>query len=443
MDFKKHDISNHEVCPWFDGDKIYPQRLHMHIRNQHDFISVVDTKRNYAYHFLYDVDKGYYEMLSDRECSLFIKSHLPEERRTSNHWGQVLKELNTDDAIDMSMMDSDESIINFKNGILNIKTNKLQPHSPNILSSVQIPCDFRPDLTLKDAPVFSGFLDDLTSGKDELKTILLEYMGAIISNVKGYKYKKLLILHGAGNTGKSQLRSLIMDLLGEQNCHSISLQQLNSRFGPAQISGKRFVGSGEVNSISLDDINTIKELTGGDAINAEFKGKDGFSFKFGGFLWFNCNVLPSFKGDQGEHVYERFIIVPCNNIIPKEKRDSTILDKMLAEKEAIVSVAVKHFQRTVAEHTFSEGPIIRAVRRDYQGINNSVHEFVDSQCIIGEGRTRRPVFYREYEAWAKDNHITNVLGKMAIALTLEQDYGLSPKRIQGEFYYPITVKKSA
>lgn len=257
----KHDLSNHEVTPWFDGDKIYPQRLYMHIRNEHDLVSVTDVRRNSAYHYLYDADMGYYKMLSERECSLFIKSHLPEEMRKATHWGQVLSELNTDDAVDMSKMDADESIINFRNGVLDISTGAIRPHSPEILSSVQIPCDFRPELTLTDAPVFSRFLNDITSGEEELKTILLEYMGSIMSNVKGYRYKKLIILHGLGNTGKSQLRELMMDLLGEHNCHSITLQQLNSRFGPAQIYGKRFVGSGEVKAISLNDVNTIKELT--------------------------------------------------------------------------------------------------------------------------------------------------------------------------------------
>ena len=436
----KHDISNHAVHPWFDGDKVYPQPLHVHIRDDHNFISVKDGNLGCTLYYLYDEDKGYYEQLND--CSFFIKSHLPEQIRKPAQWEQVLKELKTNDIqFDISQMNADESIINFKNGILDIQSGSIRPHTPRILSTVQIPCDYRPELTLKDAPNFSGFLDDITLGEEELKTIILEYMGAVISNVKGYKYKKLIIFNGAGNTGKSLLRELAFRLVGEQNCHSISMWQLNSRFGPAQIYGKRLVGSGELEAVNLNEINIIKELTGGDSLNAEFKGKDGFSFKYGGFLWFNCNQLPSFRGDQGEHVYERFIIVPCQNVIPVEKRDTHLYEKMLAEKEAIVSTAVKYFRKTVKQGYFTEGPIISAARRDYKYKTNSLFEFIDSQCVMGQGSTKRSFIFNTYKSWCRDNHIDNVLGKKEISLILERDFGMSLQKNQGEYYYPITVKK--
>lgn len=115
---------------------------------------------------------------------------------------------------------------------------------------------------------------------------------------------------------------------------------------------------------------------------------------------------------------------------------------MLDEKEAIVSTAVKYFQRTVEQgYRFSEGPIILAARRDYRGENNSLYEFFDSQCEIGQGSTKRSLVISAYKSWCQDHHIDNVLGKKDIALTLERDYGKIAKRIQGEYYYPITIKK--
>ncbi|MFQ9802377.1 MAG: hypothetical protein ACLR23_29660 [Clostridia bacterium] len=72
--------------------------------------------------------------------------------------------------------------------------------------------------------------------------LLLEYIGAILSNVKGWRFKKLLILVGAGNTGKTQLRELTMNLLGRENCISIDMKKINERFGACTVISKATCG---------------------------------------------------------------------------------------------------------------------------------------------------------------------------------------------------------
>lgn len=44
----------------------------------------------------------------------------------------------------------------------------------------------------------------------------------------------------------------------------------------------------------LPEIDKIKELTGNDHVNVELKYQNSFTTQFRGFLWFNCNDLPSF-----------------------------------------------------------------------------------------------------------------------------------------------------
>ena len=95
------------------------------------------------------------------------------------------------------------------------------------LTTIQIPCNWNPDLTLDDAPLFQSFLNHLTSGNDEDQTTLLEIIGLIVSNVNGYRFKKLLILHGPTDGGKSTFRQILIDLIGEENSHSLDIKQLN------------------------------------------------------------------------------------------------------------------------------------------------------------------------------------------------------------------------
>jgi len=94
---------------------------------------------------------------------------------------------------------------------------ELMPHAPTVLSTIQIPCKW----TGKDipTPVFDRYMETLTNGDAGVKRLLLEFIGACISNIKGWRMKKALFLVGDGDTGKSQLKSLVERLLGQRELH--------------------------------------------------------------------------------------------------------------------------------------------------------------------------------------------------------------------------------
>ena len=159
-------------------------------------------------------------------------------------WDCVFREFKTEYAnIEEEELNTNEKIINFKNGILNLETGELEPHSPDYYSTIQIPCNYIPDLKLEDAPVASKFFKTVTGGNAEDEITLLEVLGLVISNVKGSRFKKLLILKGPGNTGKSVLRELEIKLVGLENTHTLDIKQLHSTFGMGGIYGKRLIGS--------------------------------------------------------------------------------------------------------------------------------------------------------------------------------------------------------
>ena len=89
-----------------------------------------------------------------------------------------------------------------------------------------------------------------------------------------------------------------IDIVGEENAFTIDMAQLNSRFGASGIMGKRLVGSGDLKFQRLDEIDRIKELTGGDRINVEAKFKDSCTIQYNGLLLWCTNELPLFYGDR-------------------------------------------------------------------------------------------------------------------------------------------------
>ena len=415
-----------------DKRHINTQLLYMHIKENHPIIITPTSIYIYNSH-------GVYMSVSDTDFKAFIKEFIPVEIRKKKLWEAVYDEFKTNFTVAERHFNRDENIINFKNGILKVDTNELLPHNKDILSTIQIPCNYIHNADLNDAPVFKQYLQDLI-GDDELtKQFLLEYMGAILSNVPGYKFKKLLMLVGPGNTGKTQLRELIISLIGKHNSISIDLKNLNDTFGTAPLHNKRLAGCGDMSYARVGEINILKELTGGDEIFANVKYKPQFSFKYQGFLWYNCNDLPKFGGDTGGHVYERFNIIHCKNIIPNEKRDPYLLEKMLTEKDIIASACIQYFKNAIDRgYKFTESESIKNNRIKYITDNNTLLTFVEHYCNIGVGKTLRSDFNAEYMAWCRENKL-HAEKSHNIAKILFDYYGLEAHK-SSDYYYNLTVE---
>lgn len=417
------------------GIKILSQILYKHLKN--DLKLKISDKGNY---FLYR--NGLYALVSERELKSIIKSHIPVELRKPKDWNTVWLEFCSDKPnVIENDFDSNENLVPFKNGVLELDSGKLVEYNEKMLLTRRINCKYYVDKTLDDAPVFKEYLKTLCNNNTSHMNFLLEYIGAILSNVKGWKFKKLLILVGEGNTGKTQIRELTMDLLGREYCVSIDMKKLNERFATAQLYKKRLAGSGDMSSVEIEEMAIIKNLTGGDSLFAEFKGKNGFSFVYEGLLWFNANSLPYFRGDRGKHVYDRFNIIKCENIIPLEKRDPKLIEKMLTEKDIIASIAIDKLKEVIdRNYELSESIDMLTIRRDYIIENNSLLSFVKECCCdLYSGLTKRSEFNKVYTAWCFVNRVRPERER-SIGQQLFEYYQIEAKKRNGYYYYPINIE---
>lgn len=246
------------------------------------------------------------------------------------------------------VMNTNEDYINFRNGILNIHTLQLSKHTPVLMSSIQIPCSWNGRET--PTPNFDRFLDTLTNGDTATQKLILEYIGAVVSNIQGWRFKKAMFLLGKGNTGKSTLINLIAQLLGSQNVAERDLRSLNERFGKTAAYNKRLIYSNDLSFMKIEENAVFKNLTGGDSISIEFKNQEPFDFRFKGFMLYGMNDLPHFGGDKGDHVYDRIIIVKCENVIPRNQLDPNLEKKLFAERDGIIYKSVMALREAVGRN---------------------------------------------------------------------------------------------
>ena len=380
------ELADYTQYPYVDVKKssngdvrliINPQKLAAYIRenNHYFFIESVGEKP-----VPYWYENGFYKQCNDLYFLGQIKRYIEiidEELVEPSILNKVYRLLQTDlgNTVPANKLNDDSNIINFQNGLLHLDDMQLTEHSPDVYSTIQLPCEWTPSPT--SSPIFDSFLSTLSNENEEMKKLLTEYIGYAVSNVPGYLTKKALFLYGPGNTGKSQYLALLEKLVGGDNYCSITLQALEMRFGTASLFGKRVAGAADMGSASIRELEKFKSITGGDIIDFEFKGKDKFNARYNGLLIFCCNELPHFSGDRGDHVYERMILCKCENVIPVEKRDRHLLEKIYKEKEAIIYKGVMALKELLERGgSFTEPKEVQENRESYKTENDTVRQFL-------------------------------------------------------------------
>ncbi len=430
--------------------------LAKYVREHMQYVLVRDNGKQALLKYVYE--EGCYRFYADNMMMGRIKQYIAdydEELVKMSKVNETLQHINTDlNYVGQEELNADESIINFQNGLLRVSATEtiMEPHSPNVLSTIQIPCMWQEVET--DTPVFDNYLNTLTNGDKEVQQLLLEFIGVCISNVKGWRMKKALFLVGDGDTGKSQLKSLVERLLGKGNFIGIDLKEIEARFGTGVVYGTRLAGSSDMSFLSVDELKTFKKMTGGDSLFSEFKGQQGFEYTYNGLVWFCMNRLPRFGGDDGQWVYNRIMVVECPNVIPLEQQDKELLDKMYAEREGIVYKAVKALQTVIANgYRFSEPDSVMAARERYQTENNTVISFFeDCMCERENGKISDACttgkIYKVYKEWCRDNNNGFAKTYKEFRTRLADHLGTSfedmiVKRSSGTFYKDFTLTQES
>ena len=361
----------------------------------------------------YFYTRGYYKLVSDDEVKGYIKSLIPLPLQKSSKINEVFNLLCTDlKFVDISKLNNNENIINFENGCLNIWTGELKPHDPNILSTIKIPCNYYEYVPEPDTHYFEKYIDNLTDGNKELRTLILQGMGVVISNVKGWKFKKGWIMYGAPHVGKSKIKELLAELVGRENTCNIDMKEMETTFGKFEILNKRLVGHNDMSFMSIPEVSVFKQAVAGDQIHAQPKGRQAVNFVFNGVLWYCANQLPKFAGDRGQHVYDRIIPIECMNEVPENKRDGDLLEHLLEEKEYICYIAIKELRKIINKngiYKYDIPEICEQWKKKYQISNHSFLLFME-ECVvertgtgINDECTCRKL-YDVYREWCKINN---------------------------------------
>jgi putative DNA primase/helicase len=228
--------------------------------------------------------------------------------------------------------DEAEGLLPLKNGLLDLKTYELRPHSPAARLTWCLPYEYNP---LASCEPIQEWLLEMCQGDHDVVQFFRAYLNGVVRGRTDLH--AFLEMVGSGGTGKSTLIRLAMALVGQRNTHTTTLQKLeNSRFETASILGKRLVVITDSERYA-GSVDTLKALTGQDPVPYEVKfkqGTEGFihevKFKQGteGFIPEAMVILAANEVPQSSNytsgLERRRKSVPMNNRISGDKQKNLI-----------------------------------------------------------------------------------------------------------------------
>lgn len=285
-------------------------------------------------------------------------------------------------------LNPDKNLIDFKNGVWDIRKRKLIPHDSKYLQTIQIPHEVKTYVPFKRTRLYDFFRKTKLPKEDIM--MILKYMAYCMTT--DYGLKCFMVLVGQSNTGKSVLIRFFENLIGSQNTSSLSMHDLNMRFYPSQLYNKLLNSCADNKTLPLNSIENLKKITGGDQIMHEKKGKEPFFFTPFAKLLFSFNQLPLQLEEKSNAFYKRMRVLFMNTelFLNNEYVDDLCSDESIEET---IPYLLKLLPLSEIPRTEVSDKCVEMLRID----SDSIHDFIVNRCVEDENESvAKDDFYQNY-----------------------------------------------
>jgi len=302
--------------------------------------------------------------------------------------------------------DSDPALLACPNGVVDLRTGKLQAARPEDKISLVAGVGYRPEARseLWERSLREILPDDATR---DFFQIAVGY-----SATGDTRRDCWFLAYGPGRNGKGTVSQPVGEALGDYSLELPSavfdLRHDRAAYELAHLPGKRFVTSSESgDTIRRLHHDRIKQLTGGDSMSAADKYEKAFQFKPVAKLWFACNKKPHVTDDTAAF-WERVFLIPFTvSFVGREDRNlrSTLASDPVHQAAVlawIVRGSVLYYERGL-----DPAPAVKVATAEYRRDSDPVAGFVEEECRIDPAaEATATALFERYAQWADHLHLT-------------------------------------
>ncbi len=332
---------------------------------------------------------------NETQTSILFKA----ERRTVRDNIEALARHELKVQLDNSALDVNPFLLNVQNGTVDLRTGQLGPHRREDFLSKLAPTVYEETAV---APTWLSFLDRIFAGKSDLIGFVQRAIG--YSLTADVSEQCLFICFGGGANGKSTLLEALRAALGDY-ARAAPMDLFVASKGDrhptelATLVGVRFAPCVETRDGARLNETLLKQLTGGDTVQARRMREDFWEFPPVAKLWLGTNHRPTIRGTDLA-IWRRIRLIPFTVTIPPAERDGALPQKLRRESPGILRWAVTGCLDWQRRGLDPPGDVMVAVE-EYRTAEDRLAFFISERCSIGPGRqVSHGTLYAAFKDWA-------------------------------------------
>jgi putative DNA primase/helicase len=203
--------------------------------------------------------------------------------------------------------DTDMTLLNTKNGTLNLETMQLTPHDPADMLTLSMDAKVDPEAT---CPRFDRFMEDVLPNP-QVRSYVQRAMGYTLLGKPAER--SMFMLHGPSGTGKSVFTNVMSHIFGGYGttapASTFRMKKSDTTADLHSLRGKRFVATSEMPEGAQLDEELMKRLTGGDLVSSRNLYQTFHTWKPRCVIWIATNFLPKVNSDDNA-IWRRAKTIP-------------------------------------------------------------------------------------------------------------------------------------
>jgi len=349
---------------------------------------------------IFNYNHGVYEMMTDLEVEALFLNGMYEDMlwsyRDGKHVNDKIKCL-LSIIPNLDLTNDYGYILNVKNGLLNIYTKELKPHTPAFVSLIQSPVEYKP---YEKCPTWDKCMEAWMDGPEaEQKAYLLQqFCGYTLSS--SMLYDRALFLVGDGGNGKSTFVDTIAMIMGPKAVSHIDLESLYGQYGMHGLIGKRLNIIEEVHG-NYYQSNKLKKLISGETVTIDIKYKPQFTFRPQAKFMFAVNMMPRVD-DTSTATERRICVVHFRNNFRKNPDRSlrSSVGSLAQELPGILNWMIEGANNLRKDKDFIKTEEQTGILSDYRQENSSVEGFIGEVLEFDVTATSNVIdLYEDYKTY--------------------------------------------
>jgi len=292
-------------------------------------------------------------------------------------------------------------VIPMRNGLLDINTDELIPHSADWFYTSSLPFEYHRDATCHE---WIKWLHEVFYGDVEQVARMQEWFG--LNLTRDTKFQKFALLKGAPRSGKGTTIKVLEHLVGKGNYCGAELYQLASDPTLLAMSNVQTCTMGDVHTVQGNDQNKIlskiKSIVGEDEQLINRKFMTAITCRIPAKITMAANSVPQFFDESGA-LAARILLFIYRRGHGGNDIDTGLFDRLVREDRGIFLWALEGLRRLYSVGRFTESTTasqyMRAIKEDTQPTLMFIEACLE---VTGMPEHKAPVtkVYELYKRWS-------------------------------------------